>query len=210
MAAGPVRREDVAMPLGGVTWAAVMGGAAESTSRILGATWTSIGISLLLIALGLAAVLAPEAAGVTLTILILWIIFFSGLAHLVHAWDARGNPMFLWRLLVGGVYVAGALFLLLNPGYGFSFLTLFIAAMFSLEAGLLFGAFFWLRGVPGAGWIAADGALTLAFAVLIALLWPWSSPWMLAMLVGMNIIVSGAVRLGLARRPDGAFMSVRI
>lgn len=172
---------------------------AISLDTPIGATSVSIGVSLFLIMLGLTALLMPMAVGIAMSMLILWIIVFSGLAHLVHAWDARSHATFLWRLSVGLLYVAGGIFLLLHPGYGSAFLTLFIAGMFCVEALLLSFTFFWLRSTPGAIWIAADALLTLFLATVIVLLWPWNPPWLLGSLVGINIIVSGLARLALAR-----------
>ncbi len=169
------------------------------------ATGISIGTALLLIVLGMAALLFPEPVGIAVTILILWIIVFSGLAHLVHAWDARGTDVMAWQLLVGAAYLCGGIFLLLHPGYGFAYVTLGIAGIFLFEAVLLLAAAWWLRKQPGAGWLALDGALTLILAVCIGTGWPTNSVWVVGALVGVNILVSGFARLGMSGR-TGKFL----
>ena len=169
----------------------------------LEATSLSVGVSVALVVLGIAALLVPEAVSVAVGILILWIIVFTGLAHLVHAWDARDNPLFIWRLAVSILYIGGGLFLLLFPGFDAASLSLAIAAMLGLESLLLFGAYAWLRTVPGTGWIALDGALTLAMATLIFVAWPQAPLWLLAFCVGLNIISTGATRLLLTRGRGG-------
>jgi len=168
-----------------------------SANRAMNATGISVGISVVLVVLGMAAMLVSAAVSVTISILILWIIVFAGLAHLVHAWDVRGTPLFAWRLLVGLVYVAGGLFLLAHPRYDLAFLALFIAWMFGLESMLLLGAYGWLRRLPGAGWLAVDALGTLAVATAIGFLWPWMGIWLLGMLVGINIVCTGAASLAL-------------
>ena len=162
------------------------------------ATGLSIGISALLIVLGLTAVVIAGAVGIALSILILWIIVFAGMANLVHAWDARETPLFAWRLLVGLLFMAGGIFLLFHPRYDIPFVTLFIAWMIGFESMLLLAAYGWLRRLPGAGWLALDGAVTLAIACLIGFLWPWMALWMLGVLVGLDIMSTGATRLALA------------
>jgi len=162
------------------------------------ATSISIGTALLLIVLGMCALLFPEPVGIAVSILILWIIVFSGLAHLVHAWDARGTGVMAWQLLVGAAYLCGGIFLLLHPGYGFAYVTLGIAGIFMFEAVLLLTASYWLRKQPGAGWLALDGALTLILAVCIGAGWPTNSVWVVGTLVGVNILVSGFTRLGMS------------
>lgn len=176
---------------------------ATSMDKAITATSLTVGVSALLILLGLAAVLVPTAVSIAVGMLILWIIVFTGMAHLVHAWDARDNPLFVWRLLAGLLYIGGGLFLLLYPGYSPAFLALFIAGMLLLESLLLFGAYAWLRAVPGTGWIAVDGVFTLALAAVIALASPQVPAWLLALCVGLNIISTGTTRLLLARGKGG-------
>lgn len=169
-----------------------------TTRRAMNATGISVGVCVLLLILGVTALLLSTALTVAIGILMLWFIVFAGLAHLVHAWDARETPLFAWRLLVGLVYVAGGLFLLLHPRYDLAYLTLFIAWMFALESMLLLGAYGWLRHLPGAGWIALDAVGTLLIAAVIGFFWPWITAWMLGALVGINIIGTGATSLALA------------
>lgn len=170
------------------------------TPWVMRTTWISLAAALALITLGALAALLPVAAGVAVSILLVWVIVFSGLAHLVHAWDVRGE-MFLWRLLVGLVYLCGGLYLVLVPsgGYGVVALARFIGAMFVLEAGLLVASAFWMRGRRGSGWLAADGGVSLLCAVLVFVTASWAPPWLLGLLVGLNVVSSGFVFLMLLR-----------
>lgn len=161
------------------------------------ATSATIGLSIFLILLGLTAIFLPLAVGIAVSMLILWVIVLGGLAHLIHAWDARNRSVFRWRLAIGLVYLLGGAFLMIYPGYGAGYLTLFIAGMFCAEALLLMPTYLWLRDMPGAGWIAADCLLTFVMAGAIAWLWPWHIAWLLGVLVGVNILVSGCAWLAL-------------
>lgn len=170
------------------------------TPWVMRTTWVSLAAALALISLGALAALLPVAVGLAVSILVVWVIVFSGLAHLVHAWDVRGE-MFLWRLLVGFVYLCGGLYLVLVPsgGYGLVALARFIGAMFMVEAGLLVASAFWMRTRRGSGWLAADGGVALLCAVLVFITAAWAPPWMLGLLVGLNVITSGLVFLALLR-----------
>jgi uncharacterized membrane protein HdeD (DUF308 family) len=162
------------------------------------ATWISLGAALALIMLGAIAALLPVAVGITVGILAVWIVVFSGMAHLVHAWDVRGD-LFLWRLLVGLVYLCGGLYLVLNPSFDLAALTRFIGSMFLLEAALLLAGAWWMRRRRGSGWLALDGGATLLIAALIFVMWPWTHSWVLSLLVGLNVLGSGAVFLAMLR-----------
>src|SRR5690242_5657802 len=134
-------------------WEADMTQNTTSVEGVIRATWISIGAALALVALGLVATLVPLAVGIAVSILIVWIVMFSGLAHLVHAWDVRGSGLFRWRLLVGLVYLGGAQYLVWHPIYGLGPLTFFIGWMFAIEATLQLGGAWWLRRRKGSGWL---------------------------------------------------------
>lgn len=165
---------------------------------VVQATWISVGAAVALLLLGGAAALLPFAVGVAVGILVVWVVIFSGMAHVVHAWDVRGD-VFLWRLLVGIVYLLGGLYLLLTPVFDLPALSRFIGGMFAVEAVLLLAGAWLLRNRRGSGWMALDAGLTLVFAALILAVWPAGTPWALGGLVGLNVISSGTVFLAMIR-----------
>jgi uncharacterized membrane protein HdeD (DUF308 family) len=161
-------------------------------------TWISVGAAVALLLLGGIAALAPFTVGVAIGMLVVWVVVFSGLAHLVQAWDARGG-IFFWRLLVGTTYVLSGLYLLMDPGFDLPALTRFIGVMFTLEAVLLLAGAWWLRDRQGSGWMALDAGLTLLIAASILAMWPWASAWILGLCIGLNIMSSGIAFLAMIR-----------
>ncbi|HSN17083.1 MAG TPA: DUF308 domain-containing protein [Gammaproteobacteria bacterium] len=166
-------------------------------------TWVSVGAAVALLLLGGIAALVPFAVGVAVGILVVWVVVFSGLAHLVHAWDARGG-VFVWRLLVGVVYLLGGLYLLINPVFDLPELARFIGGVFTVESMLLLAGAWLLRDRRGSGWMALDAALTLLFAAGILAMGPWARPWAVGLLVGLNVISSGAVFLAMIHANGGS------
>ena len=69
----------------------------------------SIGLAVLMIVLGFAAMFKPFAAGLGISLFIAWIIVFSGVAHIIYAFAARSAGSFLWRTLIGVVYLVGGM-----------------------------------------------------------------------------------------------------
>jgi uncharacterized membrane protein HdeD (DUF308 family) len=159
------------------------------------ATGMSIGLAVVMILLGFLAVFLPFATGIALSILVGWIIVFSGFAYLAYAFAARGAGAFLWRTLIGIAYVVGGFYLAFHPGLTLESLTLVVAAVFFVESVLEFIVFFQFRALSGSGWILFDGILTLVLAYVIWRPWPASSLWAIGTLVGINLIVSGSTRL---------------
>jgi uncharacterized membrane protein HdeD (DUF308 family) len=159
------------------------------------ATGMSIGLAVVMILLGFLAVFLPFATGIALSILVGWIIVFSGFAYLAYAFAARGAGAFLWRTLIGIAYVVGGFYLAFHPGLTLESLTLVVAAVFFVESVLEFIVFFQFRALSGSGCILFDGILTLVLAYVIWRPWPASSLWAIGTLVGINLIVSGSTRL---------------
>jgi uncharacterized membrane protein HdeD (DUF308 family) len=159
------------------------------------ATGMSIGLAVVMILLGFLAVFLPFATGIGVSILVGWIIVFSGFAYLAYAFAARGAGAFLWRTLIGIVSVVGGLYLAFHPGLALESLTLVVAGVFLAESALEIIVFFQFRALSGSGWILFDAILTLVLAYMIWLPWPASSLWAIGTLVGINLIVNGSTRL---------------
>jgi uncharacterized membrane protein HdeD (DUF308 family) len=155
------------------------------------AVGVSIGWAIVMIVLGFAAVLLPFAAGIGVSVVVSWIVAFSGVAYLVYAFAASGAGAFLWRMLIGAVYVFGGGYLAFHPGLALESLTLTVAVIFFLEGIMEIAAFFQLRAASGSGWILFDAAVTLLLAYLIWRPWPSSSVWAIGTLVGANLIFRG-------------------
>ncbi|HKT32266.1 MAG TPA: DUF308 domain-containing protein [Gammaproteobacteria bacterium] len=173
----------------------IIGARASSTEIARHSASISVGMSLLLILLGVLALTLPGALGMAVAILVLWTIVFSGLAHIVYAWNARASGDLLWGLSVGLVYLIAGLYLLLHPRESLASLTLVLAVLFLLEAGAMLGAFLRLRRMPGARWLLVNAVLAFVLGLLIALNWPSSSLWAIGSLLGVNLLFSGSVRL---------------
>jgi uncharacterized membrane protein HdeD (DUF308 family) len=155
----------------------------------------SIGWGVIMIVLGFLAVLLPFATSIGVSIVVGWIIFFSGFAYLAYAFAAEGAGAFLWRMLIGIAYVVGGAYLAFHPGLAMESLTLVMAAIFFIESVAEIVVFFQFRALSGSGWILFDGIVTLLLAYVIWRPWPYSSLWAIGTLLGINLIVSGFTRL---------------
>jgi uncharacterized membrane protein HdeD (DUF308 family) len=158
----------------------------------------SIGLSVLMIVAGILAIASPLVAGITIDVLVAWLLIFSGAVHLVFSWNTRSAGGLLWELLLGILYIFIGVYLLMHPLAGLMSLTIALAIYLFLEAILEFILGFTLRPLPGTGWLFLDAIITLILAVLIWRTWPSSSEWILGMLVGISMLFSGTSRLMLS------------
>ncbi|MGD0262027.1 MAG: HdeD family acid-resistance protein [Verrucomicrobiota bacterium] len=168
----------------------------------------SIVLSVLMIVAGILAVIVPPASGIAVTILVGWLMAFSGAAHMVYAWRAYSGSGLFWETILGILCIAGGSYILLHPLAGLASLTIVLAAYLLLKSILEFILSFQLRPLSGSGWLLVDGIVTLILAVMIWRTWPTSTMWVVGTLVGISMLFSGVTRLMISlatRRVVGAF-----
>lgn len=167
---------------------------ATSTATIAKHTveW-SVSLSVVMILAGMVGIIAPAAAGITVTVLTGWLLIFSGIAHLVFGWEVRNSGGLLWELLMGILYVLVGGYMLFHLTGALAALTVLLGMYLFLEAILEFVMSYRLHPLPGSGWLAFDGILTMLLAILM---WKtWSAPWAVGVLVGISMLLSGFSRL---------------
>jgi len=155
----------------------------------------SIGLSVLMILAGLLAIALPQVAGITVNVVVAWLLVLSGLTHLVFAWHMRSAGGLLWELLLGVLYIGIGVYLLLHPVAGLATLTLALAIYLFAEGILELVLSFVVRPLPGSGWLLVDGIITLILAVLIWRTWPSNTEWLIGTFVGISMLFSGTTRL---------------
>src|SRR5262249_30653983 len=139
-------------------------------------TW-SIALSILMMAAGVLALLVPAFTGVAATLVVGWLLIFSGFLHLGFSWRSEKASAVAGAIAIGLVYGAIGFYLLTQPVLGLQALTFALAIYFLIEGILEFILSFQLRLLPGSGWLLFDGVLTVLLAVVIWSGWPTSSVW---------------------------------
>jgi len=158
----------------------------------------AIALSVLLIIAGILAIVIPPAAGIGVAIVIAWLVLLGGFAHLAIAWHIRSTGGMIWELLVGLLYLAVAIYMLLRPVAGLVSLTLLLAAYLFGRGILELILGFRLRHLPGTGWFYFDGVIALILGAMIGLSWPSSSEWAIGTLIGVSMLFAGITRLPMA------------
>lgn len=168
----------------------------------------SIGLSVAMILLGLLALAAPLATGIAVTAVVAWGLLLLGLLHFWFAWHSRGAGSLLWELLTGALYFFVGLFLLARPLIGLVTLTALLGTYLLIKGIVEIVGSFSVRGVPGAGWLLSDGAISLVLASMIWFHLPSSAMWIIGALIGLSILFSGLSRLFLSFAAHRALRSI--
>lgn len=162
------------------------------------AWWVRLLIGAVLVVLGVALILSPGAAAVTLA----WLVGFGLILHGIEDLVLPGTPR--WLGIVTGIISIGAgIVSLVWPG-----VTLWALAVVTGIAFLLVGitqvaVALTARHDPAWGWALASGVLSVVVGIM-ALAWPGATALVLALLLGIRTLIVGAVQVILAldsRRP---------
>ena len=154
-----------------------------------------IGLGVVFVILGIIAIVEPGIAGITVSLLVGWLLIFGGVAHLIAMFSGGGVGRVIWNVILGIIYIIGGFYFLTHPLLALGTLTLFLAGILIAEAVLEFIAYFQRRSEEGSGWLLVNGLITLALGVLIWRHWPSSSIWAIGTIVGIKLLMTGISRL---------------
>jgi len=160
-----------------------------------GGSWAgAFAAGLLAFIAGIAAIVVPSVATVAIALFIGWILIGGGVLLLVDAISIRSVE----RGVVAVLAIAAGVYLLLAPLHGTVTLT-FILALYFILVGVLRFFIGWLgRGMPSAGLLMFNGALSLVIGLLIAFNLPSSADWAIGLLVGIDFLFIGVSTMVIA------------
>jgi uncharacterized membrane protein HdeD (DUF308 family) len=156
--------------------------------------WTLFMVQgILMIVLGLIAVAEPLVATLAVEIFAGWIFLFGGIVALIGLFRARHMPGFVWGLISAVLAILVGLFLIARPLAGILSLTLVLAGFFAAQGVLEIIAAFEQRALLPRSWfwMLLNGVIDLFLAGIIMAGWPGSAAWVLGLLVGINLFMTG-------------------
>lgn len=150
-----------------------------------------VGIGVLLMLVGLAAIAFPLLSTIATAIWIGWALLLGGVLMLFHAVGAWQWPDSAWSIVIGLLYLCAGASILYAPLAGVISLTIVVAALFFTEGVIEIVMAFRLRPINGWGWWLFSGVAALVAGALIAYQLPSSAAWALGLLFGMNVLSTG-------------------
>ena len=146
-----------------------------------------------MIILGVLAVAAPVIATIAIDIYVGWLFLFSGVIGLIALFSSHHIPAFLWSLITAALSIALGILLIWKPVEGALSLTFVLTAFFLVEGVFQIATSLVYRdSLPGTwGWMLASGVSDLLLVAIIVLGWPATGVWVLGLLVGINLFMSG-------------------
>jgi uncharacterized membrane protein HdeD (DUF308 family) len=159
---------------------------------------SSLWIGILLIALGILGIAIPNISTIVVEAWVSLLLVSAGGAKVAYAFQTRDRGGFIWKLLLGILYVGTGAMLFFNPLTGILTLTLLLGSFLLTEGTFELILAFRLRGQQNWVWVLGNAIITLALGGLIWFEWPSNAPWLIGTLVGASVIVTGISRVMLS------------
>ena len=152
------------------------------------------GLGVIAMVLGVLAMLAPFAAGMSIVFLLGALVSVVGALRMVWAFRAGSLGRGLWLFAIGSLTLLCGLAMLANPLFGSGLLTFLLAFYFLVDGIAEIGAGAGRMG-NGGGWLVFAGIVSLALGVLIWMQYPLSGPLAMAILLGIKLVLVGLTML---------------
>jgi uncharacterized membrane protein HdeD (DUF308 family) len=154
------------------------------------------------IGLVLCGVVALMSVVVATAVTVLWVgvmMIAAGAIEIVHGLKHKGwGRATLW-VVAGAFYVVGGFFAVINPLLASVVLTLLLGIALVAAGISRFLLGYHLKGDEHSGWIMISGLVTFLFGLVILVHWPFSSLYVLGIILGVDLIQAGVgwINLGL-------------
>lgn len=147
--------------------------------------------------LGIASVVRAVAATVVSMLFFGWLLVLAAGIEVAQAVMVGHWAGFFLHLLAAVLFGVTGLLIVARPVISAEVATVFMAMFF------LIGGLFQLVGavavaLPGWGWQAADGVITLFLGLFVFARWPASGLWVIGLFVGIDLIFYGCAWIALA------------
>ena len=149
-----------------------------------------IAVGVVLLVIGTAAIILPVLGTIGATLLIAWLLIFSGIIQIAHIVATKHEQHKLSQLIINILSIIAGFLLLLEPIQGAYAVTLVLAFYF-LFIGILRISIGSKTKTHRTGWIIASGIIDIILAALILLLWPSDSLWIPGVIVGIDLLFAG-------------------
>ena len=143
----------------------------------------------LLIAGALVAIVIPFASATLLTIALGGVAFAAGIGQFLRLGSDKDTKSKIFRSLSGLFYIAGSIWILIDPVDSEISLTLLAGLLLLVEGVMELAAGASASG-SARGIVVVDGVITTILGIMLVVEWPSDSLWALGTLFGAGLLVS--------------------
>lgn len=154
-------------------------------------------VGILMIIIGVFGILAPSFIGMAFNTFVGSIFLVAALALAVNAWHNKQQNMSLW--LRPFVLAALALIIFIHPAIILGVLGLLIAIYFLISGFSSIVVSFELHSSAKI-FSLLNGVISLILGVVVLTNWPFSSAWIIGLIIGVTFIFDGIALLSIANQ----------
>lgn len=148
---------------------------------------------------GIAAIALPWGATLAVSTFIGVIFIISGIAQAMHAFQVEGWGYVLGYIAIGVLYAIAGWAFVVDPQLAAATLTFMIGAMFFISGLIrIVMALMHRKTTDHWGVMVFNGLINLVLGFIIISGFPGTALWTIGLLVGVELLVSGATTLALA------------
>jgi len=151
-----------------------------------------LALGILFIILGAVCLIGDVSATFATVLVFGWMLLFSGIFALVHAFRTHAWQGFLLSLLSALFRGLTGYLLIRYPLVGAESLTLILASFF-IVGGLFRGIGAHLLKLPRWGWSVFSGVVSVALGIMLLVQMPVSSVWFIGFAIGVDLIVDASI-----------------
>ena len=159
-------------------------------------------LGVLTVILGFLAMMAPMMTGMTVAVMIGFLLIMAGIARSIFAFKAKSWGKGIVVFLLGLLTLIVGFYMVTRPAVAAVSLTLFLAAYFIVDGIFEIIEAFDLKPIDGWAWMLIGGIVSILLGFMIWRQWPVSGAWAIGILVGIKLVFAGMemAMLGLAGR----------
>ena len=116
---------------------------------------------------------------------------FAGILTIAGTFGAEGWKSKTWHIIIGLLYIAAGIVMIINPVSSAVWITLFIAASFLAIGIMRLIAGFSMREIQGWGLTVMAGAAAIILGILLIVKWPITGIWAIGMFVSIDFLMQG-------------------
>jgi uncharacterized membrane protein HdeD (DUF308 family) len=154
-----------------------------------------LGLGILLMLLGTVCIIGDVTATFATVLTFGWLLLFSGIIALVHAFGTRNWSGFFLNFLSALFRGFTGYLLIRYPLAGAASLTLILASFF-VVSGIFRAIAAGMMKFPRWGWAVFSGVVSVALGVMLLAQMPLSTLWFIGFAIGVDLICDGASLVG--------------
>ena len=147
---------------------------------------------------GSVAIAIPVVASFAAVAIFGAVLMVTAIFGLIHAFKIGAWPRSAWYGLGGVLYAVAGFLVVAFPLGGALTLAVLIAVLFIADGALRVIFATTVSAAVGRGWLMAAGCCGILVGVILLIGWPITALWVTGLLLGVNLIFTGAMNIAIA------------